>query len=160
MTYTVLRYLQKQPNLGPQKDSSNLLESKTNYTRNFLSNGNNQLNAKNKYYRNKLNKLKITLKKKYYERRLDITKGKRKQTWQIDVVNGKNKEKVHFTEFKKDNEPVTDRKEIVNRFNEYFVNVGPNLSKKAPANTNFSFKNYLNGNFMDSLLLGVFTWGH
>ena len=46
-------------NLGPQKDSSNPLESKTNYTRNFLSNGNNQLNAKNKYYRNKLNKLKL-----------------------------------------------------------------------------------------------------
>ena len=60
---------------------------------------------------------------------------------------------MHVTEFKKCNEPVTNRKEIVNRFNDYFVNVGPNLAKKIATNTNLSFKDYLKRSFMDSMLL-------
>ena len=63
------------------------------------------------------------------------------------------KETVHVTEFKKDNEPVTDGKEIVNGFNDYFVNIGPNLAKKITANTNLSFKDYLKGSYMNSMLL-------
>ena len=102
-----------------------------------------------------MNKLKIILKKKYYELQFDITKRNIKQTWQLvnDVINRKKKETVYVTEFKKDNEHVTNRKEIVNRFNDYFVNDGPNLAKKITANTNLSFKDYLKGSFVDSMLL-------
>ena len=42
----------------------------------------------------------------------------------------KKRQKMLQTEFKTDNEPVADGREIVNRFNDYFVNVGPNLAKK------------------------------
>ena len=38
-------------------------------------------------------------------------------------------------------------------FNDYFVNVGPNLAKKITTNTNLSFKDYLKGSFIDSMLL-------
>ena len=42
----------------------------------------------------------------------------------------------------------------VNMFNDYFVNVGPNLDKKITTNTNLSFKaDYLKESFMDSMLL-------
>ena len=68
-------------------------------------------------------------------------------------INRKRKDTVSSTEFKKDNERITDKREIVNRFNEYFVNVGANLAKKITANTNLSFKSYLKGNYMDSMLL-------
>ena len=116
----------------------------------LLSKGNEEMKAKYKYYRNRLNTLKIILKKKYYERQFDTTKSNIKQTWQLvnDVLNRKKKETVHVTEFKKDNEPVTSRKEIVNRFNDYFVNVGPNLAKKITTNTNLAFKDYLKGSFI------------
>ena len=43
------------------------------------------------------------------------------------------------------NESVTDGREIVNRFNDYFVNVGPNLAKKTAASANLSCKDYLKG---------------
>ena len=57
------------------------------------------------------------------------------------------------TEFKTDNEPAADRREIVNTFNDYFVNVGPNLAKKIAASANLSFKDYLKGSYMVSMLL-------
>ena len=71
--------------------------------------------------------------------------------WQLinDVLNRKKKETENVTEFKADSEAVTDGREIVNRFNDYFVNVGPNLPKKITASTNLSFKNYLKGIYMD-----------
>ena len=102
-----------------------------------------------------MNKLKNILKKKYYERQFEITNGNIKQTWQPinDVLNRKKKETENVTEFKTDNEPVTDRREIVNRFNDYFVNVGPNLAKKIAASANLSFKDYLKGSYMHSMLL-------
>ena len=69
-------------------------------------------------------------------------------------INRKRKDTVSSTEFKKDtDERITDKREIVNRFNEYFVNVEANLAKKITANTNLSFKSYLKGNYMDSMLL-------
>lgn len=43
-----------------------------------------------------------------------------------------------------------DKREIVNPFNEYFVNVGANLAKKITA-TNLSFISYLKGHYMDSM---------
>ena len=80
-----------------------------------LSNGNEEMKAKYKYYCNRLNKLKIILKKKYYERQFDTTKGNIEHTWKLvnDVLNRKKKETVHVTEFKKDqimNQLLTGRK--------------------------------------------------
>ena len=54
----------------------------------------------------------------------------------------KKKDTVSSIEFKKDNERITNKREIVNRFNEYFVNVGASLAKKITA-TNLSFISYL-----------------
>jgi len=54
-----------------------------------------------KNYRNRLNKLKNILKRKYYEQTFDTTKGDIKQTWKLvnDVINRKKKETVNCTEF-------------------------------------------------------------
>ena len=52
---------------------------------------------------------------------------------------------MHVTEFKKENELVTNRKEIVNRFNDYSVNVGPNLAKTIT--TKFNNQASLEGKF-------------
>ena len=121
----------------------------------ILNNGNEELKARYKYHRNRLNKLKDILKKKYYERQFELTNGNIKQTWQLinDVLNRKKTETENVTEFKTDNEPVTDGREIVNRFNAYFVNVGPNLAKKVAASANLPFKDYLKGSYIDSMLL-------
>jgi len=44
-------------------------------------------------------------------------------------------------------------KQIVHGFNEYFVNSAPHLAQKITANTNWSFKYHLKGNYMDLVLL-------
>ena len=120
----------------------------------ILNNGNEELKARYRYYRNQLNKLKNILKKKYYERQFEITNGNIKLAWQLMYSTGRKKrQKMLQTEFKTDNEPVTDGREIVNRFNAYFVNVGPNLAKKIAASANLSFKDYLKGSYMVLMLL-------
>ena len=120
----------------------------------ILNNGNEELKAKYKYYRNRLNKLKNILERRYYEQKFDTAKSDIKQTWKLvnEVISRKKKDTVSSTEFKKDNEQITDKREIVNRFNEYFVNVGANLAKKITA-TNLSFISYLKGHYMDSMFL-------
>ena len=119
-----------------------------------LNNENEELKAKYKYYRNRLNKLRNILKRRYYEQKFDTAKSDIKQTWKLvnEVISRKKKDTVSSTEFKKDNERITDKREIVNRFNEYFVNVGANLAKKITA-TNLSFISYLKGHYMDSMFL-------
>ena len=121
----------------------------------ILNNGNEELKARYKYYRNHLNKLKNILKRRYYEQKFDTAKGDTKQTWKLvnEVINRKKRNTVSSAEFKKDNERISDEREVVNRFNEYFVNVGANLAKKITANTNSTFKSYLKGNYMESMLL-------
>ena len=57
------------------------------------------------------------------------------------------------TEFKLNKKIVTDQKQIVNRFNDYFANVGLELARKIHVDTNLTFKGYLKGNYKDSLFL-------
>lgn len=81
----------------------------------ILNNGNEELKAKYKYYRNRLNKLKNILKRRY-EQKFDTAKSDIKQTWKLvnEVISRKKKDTVSSTEFKKDNEHITDKREIVN----------------------------------------------
>lgn len=113
----------------------------------ILNNGNEELKATYKYYCNRLNKLKNILKRRYYEQKFDTAKSDIKQTWKlVNEVISRKKDTVSSTEFKKDNERITDKREIVNRFSEYFVNVRANLAKKITA-TNLSFISYLKGHY-------------
>ena len=102
-----------------------------------------------------LNKLKTILKKNYYEQKFKILKGSIKQTWELinEIVKRKKKVPVNITEFKHNNKSVTDGEEIVNRFNDYFANVGYDLARKINVDTSLTVKSYLKGNFMDSMLL-------
>ena len=57
----------------------------------ILNNGNEELKAKYKYCRNRLNKLKNILKRRYYEHKFDTAKSDIKQTWKLvnEVINRK-----------------------------------------------------------------------
>ena len=78
-----------------------------------------------------------------------------KQTWQLinDIIKRKKKKVLKITKFKQNNESVTDTKQIVNGFNDYFANIGSDLAKKINVDTNLTFKHYLKGDFMDSMML-------
>ena len=74
-----------------------------------------------------------------------MLKGSIKQTWQLidDIIKRKKKKVLNITEFKQNNESVTDTKQIVNGFNDYFANIGSDLAKKINVDTNLTFKHYL-----------------
>ena len=73
-------------------------------------------------------------KKDYFENQFIKYKNNVKLTWQtINQVLHRNKNKGRLSDsFREKNKDVSfpDPVVIANRFNEYFVNVGPNLAKK------------------------------
>ena len=71
-------------------------------------------------------------KKNYYSKRLDQAGNDIKSTWNtINELLGKVKSKTRLpvSFLNNNNEEVCDSKLIANDFNDYFVNIGPNLTK-------------------------------
>ncbi len=52
---------------------------------------------------------------------------------------------------------VNDPHKIANNFNDYFINVGPNLANKIKHNDNNNFKKYLKGSYQSSFFLNPIT---
>ena len=84
-----------------------------------------------KKYKNKLNHVIKTAKKAYYEKQFVKYKNDTKKTWQtINEVLNRNKTRKNLPDTflqKSSNINVTNPQEIANKFNEYFVNIGPQL---------------------------------
>ena len=52
---------------------------------------------------------------------------------------------------------IEDPVEIANKFNGYFINIGPNLAKEIKSDNNDTFKKYLYGSYQSSLFLNAIT---
>ncbi len=52
---------------------------------------------------------------------------------------------------------INDPHKIANNFNDYFINVGPNLANKIRHNDNNNFKKYLKGSYPSSFFLNPIT---
>ena len=92
----------------------------------------NELSYKN--YRNKLNHIMKISEKKYFSDLLSVNKNNVKKRWQImkNIIN-KNKNKMIHTKFKlSDGSFTMDGTTVSNKFNELFINIGPNLAKLIP----------------------------
>ena len=90
--------------------------------------------VKYKNYRNKLHHVLKRAEKIHYSELLSNCQDNMKKTWQImkDIVN-KNKTKQLQTKFKLSNgNYTTDGSVISNKFNDFFINVGPTLAAKIP----------------------------
>ena len=68
-----------------------------------------------------------------------------KKTWQhINDILCRKKVSTEFPEFfLVDDCPIYDKNHIANRFNNFFVNVGPSFSERIPEPRDLSYKNYL-----------------
>ena len=85
-------------------------------------------------YRNQLRKLLRVAEKKHYADRISENKHNSKRLWMIikSVIN-RNKKTKFQDKFKfNDGSYTTDMKIICEKFNDFFINVGPSLSKKIP----------------------------
>ena len=83
-------------------------------------------------------------------------------TWQtINELLHRNKTKTKMPDaflLKNSNINVTNPVDIANKFNEYFVSVGPQSAKKIPKDSsNTSFESYFKGNYVESMFIEPVT---
>lgn len=108
---------------------------KKNYLyRTFLRLRTNDAEVRYKKYKNKLVSIMRKQKKDYYTKLLDKSKNNTKGTWSIlNSVLNKGKAKPTYPEyFSKNNADIYEKDEIADDFNNYFINIGPSLSKNIP----------------------------
>ena len=116
----------------------------------------NEMNYKN--YRNKLHHLIKIAEKRHYSELLNECQDNIKKTWQIikNIVN-KNKANQLQTKFKlNDGSFTTDGYVISNKFNDFFVNIGPNLAAKIPEQ-NLSPLDFMDQPLLNSIYLSEVT---
>ena len=87
-----------------------------------------------KQYRNNLNKLLRRTERSYYNQLLLQNKNNLKESWKLmkRILNKSENTSPFPNKIIINDKEVTDKKHIVDSFNNYFVNVGPSLSKKLP----------------------------
>jgi hypothetical protein len=87
-------------------------------------------------------------KKIYYERLFFKFKDDIRGTWKtINAILNKTKRKSLFPQFFRDGDHITTNQSVItNKFNTFFTNIGPNLSRQIKMPKNKSFRNYLTHN--------------
>ena len=87
--------------------------------------------------RNKVNKLNIESKRKYFSNKIASHKGDLKNTWKtINLVLNKKSKTTQITSLDVDGKQVCDNKAIAESMNDFFCNIGKNLSDKLPQTEN------------------------
>ena len=101
--------------------------------RKCLKTKNPDLEKQYKKYRNTLNKLLNLAERKHYEQLISDNKSNLKKSWQIlkEIIN-KKKASGCSSRFLVNNKIVTNKIDICNGFNSFFVNIGPTLAKDIP----------------------------
>ena len=84
-------------------------------------------------------------KQKYYYETFEKHKNDIKNTWKAisDILNKSSKSTNPIKEIKKGNRIVQEKSEICDIFNNFFVNIGPNLAEKIKPSRNVPFTSYL-----------------
>ena len=98
-------------------------------------------------------------KKQHYQELLTRYKDNMKKSWGIikNTIN-KNKSLVYQTKFKlRDGTVTTDKTAISKYFNEFFLNVGPNLAKAIPK-INIDPKSYLGESMKETIFWNLLLW--
>ena len=108
-----------------------------------------------KLYRNKLNHLIRIAKKNYYCKKFSQGQNNIKSTWNTInelLGNRKSYNSLPSSFLNNENDEISDPNLIANKFNEFFVNVGPNLAMKFDDGSDEFYK-FLKGNYCDSMFL-------
>ena len=105
-------------------------------------------------YKNIFTTLKRKAEKNYLATKFEQANGNLKETWKIikDVINKKQTDSLITDSFKFENKIITSPEDISNKFNDFFVTIGPNLDAKIdPSRVNF--KTFLSKNIKDSFYI-------
>ena len=102
--------------------------------------------------KNKLLKRLRDAERKYYHELLLKYRSDIKASWNVlkSVIN-RNKRRKCVTSFKFKQELLSNPQAIVDRFNDYFINIGPTLAQAIPENINNSPQHYLRNRISESI---------
>ena len=104
-----------------------------------------------------VNKMRLRLKRDYFEQRLNDKIGDLRHTWEVigEALNGrKSKNKGSSCKyFEKSGVPVTDGSKIAQGFCDFYCQVGPRLASKIPKEHPESFKKYLGDRIIEPFIL-------
>lgn len=97
-----------------------------------------------KSYRNKFNRLIRNCKRKYYQDQFTAASTNIRKTWKLinEIMNRKKATNILPNKFIDGELEVSDPKAIVDKFNDFFVNIGPSLAKEIDE-TDISPESYL-----------------
>ena len=134
----------------------NACKKKNNLYRKFLQCRTKSAEERYKVYKNKLTTILRNSEKIYYSTLLDKEKNNIKGTWKIlNTIIRKGQHSSPLPDkFMSNGKTVTHKKDIANGFNDFFVNVGPNLAKDINIpNENTHVLDYLNSQNPESMFL-------
>ena len=127
----------------------------------FLCHPTSNNEYKYKVYKNKLNHIIKITKKRHYEEKLVKYKNETKLIWATlnEIMNRTtHKHNLLPKEFSGNNpeDIIQNPQEIANKFNEYFINVGPGIANRLPT-TNKAFNEYLSNKCKNSFFIKPVT---
>jgi hypothetical protein len=130
------------------------IKHKNSLYRLFLTNRTHQAETTYKSYRNKLTTILRKSERMYYIKKLENVKDNLLKTWKVlnRIIARKSNDNSNISEITYNNQTLTDKNDIVDKFNTFFANVGPDLASKIPASKD-SFKNYLKSPNKNSIFL-------
>jgi hypothetical protein len=105
----------------------------------------NTLKVNLKTYNNILRNSIRTAKASYFHSCFERYKNDIKSTWTTikEIINKTSKNREYPETFVIDNENINDINIIVNKFNHFFINIGPTLANNIPNSNNKNFEKYL-----------------
>ena len=116
-----------------------------------------ELHEKYKKYRNKLTSIIRVSEKQYYQNKLFEVKENMSKTWKVlNSMLYRNAKHDKIDEMDINGVTENDPKNIANKFNEFFTNIGPNLAKQIPK-SNLSAGHFLKGDFQNSFFTSPVT---
>ena len=85
--------------------------------------------------------------------KFNLAKDNISNTWKLikNIINADYNCKQNVTEISINSSSTTDCNIISSKFNDYFVNVGPNLAKNIPQINDDSVTNYITGSYPNSM---------
>ena len=121
----------------------------------FLSSRSIISETRYKSYKNKLTGILRSTKKQYYSSLLAQKKNYIAGTWKVlKTVMGTPRLGNHYPDqFVNDGITISNKEDVANMFNNYFTNIGPELSKDITAPTNVSIYDYLENRNSNNLFL-------
>ena len=131
----------------------NSIKKKNNLYKHYIRSRSPTLKQRYVQYKNKLVSLLRFAEKSYYAEKLTKVQDNMSKTWKLlNEITNRNKSPKIISQIKTNDELTDDPQQISEKFNNYFVNIGPDLASKIQVG-NKKPLDYLVGEYNDSMYL-------